>query len=192
MATSPGQMFDNSLNPSKGWPSQSALDHTAKISANVLYDLKAGQVCHLNSSGQLEPGVIKHQMGLFIFQGANDLDVNNSSGSEWTPVSPSGNVACFVAKGAFELETTEFDTAQTYAINDPLRAPTGNAADGYTSAKSGKLTNQSVVLASQTNTPQTSSTAVCGIVSRGKFTNNYKKSVLAFWPVWYPGSSAET
>lgn len=188
----PGQMYDNALNPSKGWPSQSALDHTAKISANVLYDLKPGQVCHLNASGQLEPGVIKHQMGLFIFQGKNDLDVNNERNDEWTPVSPTGKVACFVATGAFELETTEFDSSLSYAYNDPLRAPTGNAADGYTVAKSGKLTNASVTLASQTDSPQTSSTAVCGIVSRGVFKNNYGKNVLAFWPVWYPGRSTES
>lgn len=197
MATSPGQMFENSLNPSKGWPSQNALDHTAKISANVLYDLRAGQVCHLNSAGQLEPGVFAAQMGLFIFQGANDLDVNASAGYsnaganlEWQPISPTGRVACFVAKGPFELETTEFDGAQTYAIGDLLRSPSGNSSGS--SATSGKLTNQSVVLFSQTNTPQTSATAVCGIVSRGVFANYNKRNVLAFWPVWAPGRSGET
>jgi hypothetical protein len=198
MATSPGQMYENALNPSKGWPSQSALDHTAKISPNVLYDLKAGQTCHLNTVGQLEPGCVKAQMALWIFQGANDLDVNaapgySNSGTnlEWQPVSPTGRVACFVAKGSFELETTEFDSTLTYAPNDPLRAPTGNTATSY-AAGSGKLTNAGVTLTSQTNTPATSSTAVCGLVSRGAFTNNFGRKVLAFWPVWYPGNATET
>lgn len=183
----PGQMFDHALNPAKGWPSQNALDFTAKVSANVLYDLVAGRACHLNSSGQLEPGVFARQMGLFLFQGVNDLDVNNQRNDEWTPISPTGKIACLVAKGPYELETTEFDSAQTYAINDMLRAPSGNGTAA--SATGGVLTNQSVVCAADlTGNP----TAVCGIVSRGVFTNNYRKSVLAFWPIYYPGKSSET
>lgn len=187
----PGQMYDHMLNADKGWPSQTALDYAAKISANVLYDLTAGQVCHLNASGELEPGVVRWQMPLFIFQGKNDLDVNNSNNGEWYPISPSGRVMCLVGKGPFELWTTEFDSDLTYAPNEPLIAPTGNAAidvhDGG-GTESGRLTNNITytiadTIASSGNKWQ----AVCGIVSKGKFTNAYGKTVLAFWPVWFPG-----
>lgn len=186
----PGQMYDHMLNPEKGWPSQAALDFSAKISANVLYDLRAGQVCHLNSSGELEPGVVAWQMGLFIFQGAAELDVDNSynSSNGYWPISPSGKVMCLVAKGPFELWTTEYDTAQTYLRNQPLRAPTGNSAGAENT--SGKLTNQSVVAVAGA-TPA-SATAVCGIVSKGVSTNAYGKTVLSFWPVWYPGNASES
>ena len=176
----PGQMFDHMLNPAKGWPSQSALDCTARISANVLYDLVAGQVCHLNAQGEIEPGVISTQMGLFIFQGKNDLDVNNQGNDQWIPVSPTGKVMALVATGAFELETTEFDATQVYARNQLLRAPVGNGVNDYVALGSGRLTNQGVTLYT---------TAVCGVVSRGVFKNNYGKNVLAYWPVYLPGTT---
>lgn len=190
----PGQMYDHMLNPEKGWPSPHALDFTAKISANVLYALTPGQVCHLNSSGELEPGVKRWQMPLFIFQGKNDLDVNNESG-EWYPISPTGRVMALVGKGPFELWTTEFMTALTYLPNEPLRAPTGNAAidvAGGGGTESGRLTNVITytiadTIASSGNKWQ----AVCGIVSKGKFTNAYGKSALSFWPVYYPGHPTE-
>ena len=187
MPTVPGQMFQNLLNPAKGWPSPVALDFRAKASPNVLYNMVAGQATHLNTAGQLEPGVTGNQMGLFIFQGVNELDVNNAvSPGQWIPINPSGNIMCLVAKGPYELETTEFDAAQTYAYNQPLRAPAGNAAVNYPG--SGQLTNQGVVMASQIANP-TPSTAVCGIVSRGTFRNSYGIPALAFWPVWYPGNT---
>ena len=191
----PGQMFQNMLNPAKGWPSQNALDFTAKVSGNVLYTLVAGQVAHLNPSGQLEPGVVNNQMGLFIFQGASDFDVDTRQGPptsnpSWTPISPRGGIMCLVAKGPYELETTEFDATQTYTINQPLRAPSGNGATAYPG--SGQLTNQGVTLASQSSNPSTGATAICGIVSRGAFINSYGVKVLSFWPVWYPGKSTET
>jgi hypothetical protein len=191
MPTVPGQMFANSLNPAKGWPSPVALDFRAKASPNVLYNMVAGQACHLNASGQLEPGVVNRQMGLFIFQGVNELDVNNQqSPGQWVPINPSGNIMCLVAKGPYELETTEFDATQTYSYNQPLRAPSGNAAGAYPG--SGQLTNQGVTLACDTNTPVSAATAACGLVSRGTFRNSYGIPALAYWPVWYPGRSSET
>jgi len=178
--TLPGQMFDHMLNPAKGWPSQAALDFTAKISPNVQYDLRPGQCCHLNQAGELEPGVQLLQMGLFIFQGANDLDVNNQRNDQWTPISPTGRVVCFVAKGPFELETTEYITTLTYNRNDHLRAPVGNTpADEFVS---GVLTN-----AALGNLYSANMTARVGVVSRGVFKNSYGKNVLSFWPIYLPG-----
>jgi len=174
----PGQMFDNMLNPAKGWPHPAALDFRAKAATAVV--IKPGMCCSLDASGNLILGVVRHRMGLFAFQGTEDLDVNNEGNDQWRPISPTGQIMCLVAKGPYELETTEFDTVQTYARNDPVRAHTD-----------GKLTNQTVVLFSQTDNPNTASTAVVGIVSRGKFTNAYGKSVLAIWPVWAPGRAAE-
>lgn len=185
----PSQMYEFMLNARKGWPTLHALDFKAKISANVLYDLPAGRACHINDDLELEPGVVNTQMALFNFQGKNELDVNSeASAGNWYPITPSGNVMCLVATGAFELETTEFDDTQTYLPNEPLRAPTGNAL--VDEDVSGKLTNQSVVLAASA-TPG-SATAVCAVVSIGVHTNAYGKEVLAFWPVWYPGVASET
>ena len=176
----PGQMFDHMLNPVKGWPHQAALDFQAKISANVLYDMRAGQCAHINASGELEPGAQLLQMPLFMFQGANDFDVNNQRNDQWTPISPSGRIMCLPGKGAYELETTEFDSTQSYLPNDHLVAPVGNTSgDEFTS---GVLTNASpggLYVAGMKNR--------VGVVSRGKFTNAYGKQVVAFWPIYLPG-----
>lgn len=180
----PGQMFDHMLNPVKGWPHQAALDFQAKISANVLYDIPAGRCAHINGAGELEPGVPDAglDMPLFMFQGKNDLDVNNQGNDQWTPVSPSGRVMCLVGTGAYELETTEFDTALVYAPGNHLRAPTGNAvADALVS---GVLTNATLGTIYAAGMKSR-----VGIVSRGAFTNSYGKRTVAFWPIYLPGKA---
>lgn len=185
----PGQMFDHMLNPAKGWPHQAALDFQARISPNVLYVMNAGQVAHINSAGELEPGVKLGQMGLFMFQGAGDLDVNPTGGTSgvfgsWTPISPSGRIMCLPAKGAYELETTEFETALSYLPGDLLYSPTGNTSGDE--GTSGLLTNDGTYASGGALYTSTGN-AVVGVVSRGAFTNAYGKLVLAFWPVYLPG-----
>lgn len=104
----------------------------------------------------------------------------------WVAAFPAGRVVALVGKGDFELETTEFDTNQTYLPNQLLRAVTSN-----TDANAGKLTNQdasggqafatSAVLTTYTD-------SAVGVVSRGKYTNKWGVSCLAFWPIYLPGS----
>lgn len=206
MASQPSPMNTHRLNLSKGWPSNSALDSSHKISANVLYDLQPGQCCHQNAVGELEPGCVAWQMPLFIFGGAASLDVMNTPGTNWWPISPRGRVTCFPGKAPMEMWTTEFDATQTYTPNQPLRAPTGNAANQ--AGISGTLTNQGVLtwadyVASNSNLP----TAIVGITlmpanpatSAGgtaatspKYTNCDGVSVLAFYPMHHPGHPSQT
>lgn len=200
-------MFLHRLNPVKGWPSNSALDASHKISANVLFDLVPGRVCHQNSAGELEPGVVRWQMGFFLFGGAADLDVMTTPGTTWWPITPRGKVTCFPAKAPMQFWTTEFDTSLTYAPNDPLRAPIGNAL--VNAATAGVLTNAGV-LPIETNNIATASgskwTAICGLAvmpsnpsvsssaaapTTPKYTNVNGISVLSFYPVWYPGHPGE-
>lgn len=186
-APAPGQMFSNMLDAKKGWPSPVALDYTVKISPNVLYNAVPGQVGHLNSVGQWEPGVVGKQMGLFLFQGVTDLDVNSTGGTaggvtQWIPISPTGKAMALVAKGPYELETTEFDSTLTYAIGDPLRSPTGNGATNYTDGtNSGKLVNSGFTFGTN---------AYCGVTSAGVLTNSYGVKVIRFWPVYQPTATS--
>jgi hypothetical protein len=181
------------INPIKGWPSGKALDFSAPISPGLLYTLQAGQVCHLNSSGQYEPGVVAWQMGHFMIQGATSLDVNTTPGplSQWYVVTPGGNPSSLVATGSLELQSTEYDQTQTYALNQPLRAPTGLAANQ--AGISGTLTNQGVLtwvdyITANTNLP----TAIVGIVSRAPVANANGVKMISFWPVWFPGHPNQT
>lgn len=187
MAT-PREMFDHTLDAIKGWFHMAALDFTAPLSAEVTIDpVYAGRCVHLNDDLEFEMGCTGNQMPLFIFQSSDDPDVSRDfGGREGGAVSPSGNINAWVGKGAYELATTEFDSAQTYLPNQPLRA----IADNDNATTGGRLTNQSVVTVASllASGPTAGSvTAIVGHVSRGVYTNSHKKSVLAFWPGHYPG-----
>jgi hypothetical protein len=117
-------------------------------------------------------------MGITLLQGSDAFDVDNPG---TTPagnfmhqaIAPTGVMSGLVHAGAYEIENTEFDTGQSYAPNDTLTA----AHADTTLATGGVLTNQSAV-------PYTN--PVCGVVSRGEFTNAHGVDVLAYWPVYLP------
>ena len=213
-----GQMFDHTLDILKG-KSPNQLDIVGSIDAAVNIGSvgtppPAGSCMHISSvtavtnspsTPVFAMGANLNMMPLFLLQNADDFDVSNPGvvagvalGGDsthkpaWVPIMPTGNVNCLVAKGAIEISVTEFDTAQTYAANDFLRAVTSN-----TDANAGKLTNQD---ASGGQPFANASKAVWGLpasahwesvvgrVSRGVYTNYNGKSVLAFWPESLPGS----
>jgi len=185
----PTQMFVHTLNPLKGWPSQTALDIGGKLHSAVTIDpLFAGRCVHVASldpptvtgglnTPRYKTGVTGTKMGIFLFQNSNDPDVTNDGGTDWYAIVPTGVILGLVATGAYELETTEYDTALTYAPNEPLRAISADT-DATTG---GRLTNAGFVFGT---------TAYVGVVSRGTFTNAYGRSALAFWPVYAPTASA--
>jgi hypothetical protein len=182
----------HTLNPLKGWPSPHALDFSASfnttqlaaISGNVAF---SGRVVHLDDNGAYKFGVANRQMALFLFNNSDDPDVSNDGGNPasdataWVPIKPSGKMMALPATGAYELETTEYDSSQTYLPNQTLTAATGT-----TLATAGVLTNRAEN--GDIATPYTH--AVCGVVSRGEYTNSFGRSVLAFWPVYLPTAGA--
>jgi hypothetical protein len=185
----PRKMTAHTLEPVKGWPSPSAVDCRAKLSANVTIDpLYAGRVVHLNASGEYETGlpdtIGKGHMPIFLFNNSDDPDVVNDGGDPatevdvWVPSAPTGYMMGLPAKGSYEFESTEFESeaslSATYAPGDCLTATHANT----TAATGGRITRTTNGLAY--NKP------VCGVVSRGVVTNSHGKSALAFWPMWLP------
>jgi hypothetical protein len=182
------QMFDHTLDAVKGWFHMAALDFTAKLSDNVTITAYAGRCVSLNNDGEFEMGVTGSKMPIFLLQNSTDADVQNAGGSVWYPISPEGNLTGLVAKGAYELETTEFDTAQTYYPNDYLRAVASNSNQ----TTGGRLTNQSVVALENATSlsGSTNPTAIVGVVSRApRKRQTDRNTVLAFWPVYKPGKT---
>jgi hypothetical protein len=170
------------LDALKGWPSPHAVDFHAKLSSNVTIDpLFAGRCVHLNSAGELETGVTAGvgatEMPMFIFQTSDDPDVKNDGGDAateagvWVASSPTGVLNCFVAAGAFELFSTEFE-AGTYAPNEPLTATAANT----NAVTGGRITNSGVAFYTS---------PVVGVVSRGVI-SRYGQNCLAFWPYFLP------
>lgn len=183
----PGQSFDHIVNPAKGFNNSNHLDYHAKLSSSVTFDLPAGRCCSLNSSGELVTGVKGTAMPLWVFRGARSWDVDNTSNDEWHAATPRGYIKCLVATGGYELETTEYDDAQTYTPGDHLQAVNANT----TLATGGTLTNQSLGVLYHASSME----ARVGVVSRGevRHPNNLTdstKKVLAFWPIYLPGTAA--
>lgn len=178
------QMFDHTLDAVKGWFHMAALDFTAKLSASETGSayVFAGRVVHLDSSGEFRLGCTGSQMAIFLLQNNTDSDVNNAGGGVWYPIAPAGNLTGLVAKGAYELETTEFDNTQTYYPNDYLRCDTASAE------VAGKLTNSGVrTLENAGSNP----TAIVGVVSRpARKRQSDRNYVLSFWPVYKPGKTS--
>lgn len=184
----PVMMFDNALDVVKGgYPRVNALDVAGKMHSSVTVDpVPAGRVVHIaavDSSGKLpvalfKPGANGKAMPIFLFNGTNSYDVSNPGGTRWYAGSPSGVLTGVVATGGWELETTEFDSAQSYPPNTLLRAIRSDSA-----ANAGMLTSAGVTL--YTN-------LVVGCVSFGVYRNHHGRNVLRFWPVYLPGSEATT
>lgn len=181
-------------------PASGLVLHGVSVNANT--DFYGGQI---NGPGtvvaEMGCGAV-HGLPYYLWPGANDPDVSNPGvppgvavygdttygPPDQVPALPSAtnqNMVALVATGGYELETTEFDTAQTYTPGLYLRAVTSN-----TLANAGKITNQrgatvnfnsdgAVVLGTDT---------VVGIVSRGTYVNANRKSALSFHSFFYPGT----
>jgi hypothetical protein len=188
----PSQMFDHTLDACKGWFHEAALDHSAKLSANVTVDpYEQGRVVHLNSVGEYESGVSNTGMAIFLLNSSDDSDVANPGGDYWTAVAPTGAMSGLVATGAYELESSEF-IAQTYVPGNLLGAAVSNASatiGGFLNNEDDAGTALSVPWELDSTSATGTDQAVCGVVSTGTNTNSHGISVLRFWPVYLPGQS---
>lgn len=189
----PRQMTWHTLEAIKGWPSPTALDHAAKLSANVTIDpLYQGRCVHLNLIGEYETGLPatliatpRINMPLFLFSNSDDPDVKNSGGitgsvndqpGGWMAAGPSGKLLALPATGSYELETTEFDSSVSYIPGNVLTATNANT-DATTGGRIAKVTGN------------LGSKPVCGIVSKPFATtdrNHNGKAALRFWPYCFP------
>lgn len=153
--------------------------------------LVAGRVVHIDSNGNFNAGLgANTNMPLFLFRGSESPSVYSSGtvgeSVEWVSGYSDANrtgdgAIAYVATGGFELQSTEFDSSQTYNINDLL-----------TSDADGKLTNVGVTLYT---------TPVVGVASVHENMQNYDMesftpspvgttvnnvSVITFWSVYLP------
>jgi hypothetical protein len=182
--TAPSLMFEHTLNAVKGWFSPSALDFSTKLSANVMIDpVYEGSVVHLNADSEFEMGVAGNQMAMFLIQDSTDPDATTPSVEGTDEVA----LTALVATGGYELQSTEYNAARTYAPNDLLTAVASNTV----AATGGVLDNRNASNAVLTPpwVPAGTTRAICGVVSRGVKDNSHGQNALCFWPVWLPGAT---
>lgn len=182
--TAPSQMFRHALSALHGWPRDYALDYAAPLaSGQTASRAVAGRCVSIDSSAKFIMGCDNKSMPMFLVNGANSFDVNNSGvdadgNREWAGVNPpdsGGNLTALVATGAFELETTEF------IDDDNLLPGTYLTAHNTDDSDQGKLKYYSG--------QAYGATSVVGVQSRVRGKNSYKVETLCFWPVFLPSAS---
>jgi hypothetical protein len=195
MAGQIAQGFEQAMDAVKGWFHLAALDKSAKLTSSLLTGstaVPAGRVAHLNSAGEFDLGAGGTEMPIFLWNGSDHPDVYNSgvspttSTTHWTPISPTGVMSGLVATGAYELQTTEYETTGTYALNTVL------TADRAVSTTNGKIVNTTIAA---------SAVSICGVCSAHvggdnqttqtagpTGTNAHGVSTLTFWPCYIPRS----
>lgn len=144
-----------------------------------------GSVVSLNKEGKFVLGLTEgtgneYPMPMFSKKNAYDPDVTTgsvgeSTGEVITTSTVGGKISAYVATGAFELETSEFDKEASYTINAALIA---NEKGKVTAAAANAIYGDKTVV---------------GIVSRVPFRSKASFNVngtgnnrVCFWPVFFP------
>lgn len=198
------QDVDHALDTKKGWFQMASLDLAGKLHEDVEFELRSGRVAHVaevthqddNGTGgggekpqvYFKPGAHNTGPACFVWTGSDRFDVSNpglTAGGRFVhkAIAPGGNMNTLVAFGAYELETTEFDTAQTYLPNQLLTARQGT--DEADEDEAGRITNQRPADA---GVVRQFIDPVVGVVSTGEHLNHHRVSTLAFWTAWLPGA----
>jgi hypothetical protein len=204
------QMFERAIDMLKGWPRPHALDFVGKLDPATDATAKpvtSGRVVHVSANAPLgmqgkvestfQLGAVGLAMPIFLFPGADDFDVFQDGRVQTKPhgyqtISPAGNLMGFVAVGAYEFQTTEFDQTDgvVYAPNDALHSPTEAQITGSDKSAAGFLFNKRNWPGGNNGAITQYVDHVCGIVSRGAVANHHRQQVITFWPVWLPGQDA--
>jgi len=192
--------YQHALDYLKGWPNPAAVDFVAKFDTSQHNSIAyGGRVVHVNqgaSNLQFALGAVGTQMPVFLIQGNGEYDVSNfttGDAQSWYAVAPAGWMSGLVAIGAYELQTTEYDTNSTFNINDPLHAPTeAQITSGTDYSMAGQLYNARKWPGGNSAAITAYTDHICGIVSRGTMKNSLRMNTLSFWPVFFPGNSATT
>jgi len=193
--TTVNQQNDHELQPIKGYYQFVALDKTAPIDETALEsysDWPAGRVGYITSSGTIalaNGASCTNEMPLYLWQGGDLGTIAQGVGADdtihWQNTLPAGLVTGLVATGGYELQTTEFDSDETYAPNTFLTTTLdAQHVPGLIVPITGKVINN----------------WICGIASlhcqerwdlqttptSAKGTNANGKSVLTFWSYFLP------
>lgn len=201
MSFSPSYDYIHAINGLKGWPMWQPLDIIGSVVANDAPYAFEGRIGHLTTGGTYDvPAIALGSAGsltaaqtpLILHRSETSFDVVNGATAAngapaagqtigtygWVAGIPTGNIGALVCTGPIEIESTEFDTTDTFNPGQPLKSPTyaqgaANAGLLYGHRNWSGGGNGQVTLGTDT---------VVGLVSRGSRTNNYGVAVLAFWP----------
>lgn len=175
----PQQMFNHTLDAIKGWGTDMhVVDKRGTLSTEEDLPTYQGMCVHLDpTTGKMKKGCPNGSMPMWLMNNENDFDVNGDIGSIQSLI-----LNALVAIGAYELQTTEFVTGQTYVPGVQLTSPVepdANAGKVEPTLIDSTDMIVGVVSDNSNNGSLNPSTAL-------PFTNEFGKNVINFWPVYCP------
>lgn len=168
-----GQMFDQELNPRKGWGpgSPGCLEKVLEIKSGET-GIYAGSVGYIDSNNDFVLGVASDSSltiarpPLIAFQNQTDFDVNPDLGNI-----AGGTIMALSCLGDFELESTQITAAQTFLTGSYL------TADSSGNIKTGSLGTDIILgIVSEIDSTTTD----------GSFENEHGQDVVRFWTYFAP------
>ena len=163
----PAQMYDHELNAVKGWPSPYAVDKCLDLVGDKT--CYRGMVMSINNNDKFVVGLYCGAMPIFALETSTDFDVVGDDGNLVGGANGTPHMSGLVAVSGLEVESTEYDKAENYPPNTKLTAGEPGAVDAG-------VIKPGVPYAD----------TICGVVSDGVQSNEFKKNWLRFWPVWLP------
>lgn len=180
-------MYDHMCDPVGGYAGP--LVKNRPVNSSALENAYAGRVVSLNDSGEfvMANGGSGNPMPLFLLKGIESPSAYDSqAGTDWVPVTTQLTVfPALVATGGFEVQTTEYETNQTYDPNTPLTATaTGLLTPGafYTDWIVG-------ICSVGENAQNIDAPLGPSSIDSPLAVNAHRKTVLTFWTMFLPSSS---
>jgi len=186
-AYAPNLIYEHAVNVLRGYTEQgkTSLVVVAPMAAAVTATVYPGRIVHLNSDHEFELGHAGSEIPMVLLNAPGDPGANRNpetiSGNWASQHGNRGGWSAIPCTAACEIETTEFDTAQTYVIGQFLAAVASN-----TLATGGRISNALGTGVASVSTPFTD--AILGSVSREPSEIFSGVSRLAFLTYFLPAA----
>lgn len=173
-------IVDSWLDVLRGYHPLWSLTKAVRVESASEPNAKIGRVGRLNASGEwvAGPGTAA-EVPLFILP-ENSVGVGWQS-PDFTTGLPQGMRHCLVGLGAFECQTTEYDTGQSYSVNDVLTATPNGLV---TKAGAAMHTSWVIGIVSYAQVGEGINYFVGTEGPSG--VNVFRRNVLTFWTYFHP------
>lgn len=120
--------LDVRVNITKGWPNPSILEESLPADGSATGTvLEAGEIVHINatSAGWQRGVTALAQIPFILLANGDDPSTGRSAHKAGYKQVKYGNIHGVALTNPLEIETTQYDDSDNYAINDELSAPAG-------------------------------------------------------------------
>ena len=187
--TTPANIFEHTIDVLANYDTTPGhrLDKTAYMADAVTIVPYGGRVGHFNASGEWEMGCAAKKVPGFFMPPSVPYGHQPTLSPYWQSIGRY-SVTGLVATGGFEIETTEYDSEQDFVVGDWLTAKVSNTDQDTGGVLTNVVPGTSTALTAPWVAGGTTKT-LCGQVTHAPQTRKNGNSVLAFWTVFFPGTT---